>query len=68
MATPRATRAPIAPTFRSGSPPEAGSQAPERPSTRMASSPNSPQTRIIASSSARTYATTSIGSRSLRIG
>ncbi len=56
MVTPRATRAPIAPTFRSGSPRagEAGIHAPERPSTRIACSPNSAQTRIIASSSART--------------
>ena len=44
MVTPRATRAPIAPTFRSGCPPDAGSHAPERPSTRIASSPNSAQT------------------------
>ena len=46
----------------------AGSHAPERPSTLMASSPNSAQTPIIASSRARTYATTSIGSRSFTIG
>ena len=39
--TPRATRAPIAPTFRSGSPRagEAGIHVPERPSTRIALQP-----------------------------
>ena len=51
MVTPRATRAPIAPTFRSGSP---GTQAPLRPATRTAATPNSAQVRIMASSSART--------------
>ncbi len=55
MVTPRATRAPIAPDLPLGQPPrDAGIHAPERPSTRIACSPNSAQTRIIASSSART--------------
>jgi hypothetical protein len=51
MVTPRATRAPIAPTLRSGSP---STQAPLRPGTRTALTPNSAQVRIIDSSSART--------------
>ena len=51
MVTPRATRAPIAPTLRSGVP---GTQAPLRPATRTAVTPNSEHVRIMASSSART--------------
>ena len=54
MVTPLATRAPIAPIFRSGRPRDAGIQVPDRPSTRTACRPNSAQTRIMASSSART--------------
>ena len=65
MVTPRATRAPIAPILRSGAP---WIQAPLRPGTRVAVTPKSAQVRIMASSSARTYATTSTGSRSFTIG
>ncbi len=41
---------------------------PLRPSTRVVSTPNSEHARISASSSRRTYATTSIGSGSFTIG
>jgi hypothetical protein len=51
IVTPRATRAPIAPTLRSGSP---GTQAPLRPATRTAVTPKSKHVRIMASSKART--------------
>ena len=62
MVTPLATRAPIAPTFRSAHPspdpspsgPPPVIHAPLRPSTRPAVTPNSAHTRIMASSSART--------------
>ena len=54
MVTPRATRAPIAPTFRSGRVSSPGTQVPLRPGTRPVLTPNSAHVRIMASSSART--------------
>jgi len=54
MVTPRATRAPIAPTLRSGWFSSPGTQAPLRPATRPVLTPNSAHVRIMASSSART--------------
>ena len=69
------TRIPMAPIFRSGrtagspgSPSSARTHVPLRPSTRVASTPKSAQTRIIMSSRRRTWATTSIGSGSRTIG
>ena len=52
MVVPRATRAPIAPTLRSG--PLPVTQAPLRPSIRCAVTPNSAHVEIMASSRART--------------
>jgi len=54
MVAPRATRAPIAPTLRSGRVSSPGTQAPLRPGTRPVLTPNSAHVRIMASSSART--------------
>ena len=54
MVTPRATRAPMAPTFRSGTLWSPSTQAPLRPATRPVLTPNSAHVRIMASSSART--------------
>jgi hypothetical protein len=54
MVTPRATRAPIAPTLRSGPLSSPGTQTPLRPATRSVATPNSAHVLIMASSSART--------------
>ena len=54
MVTPRDTRMPIAPTFRSGLLSVPRSQTPLRPSTRVVVTPNSAQARISASSRDRT--------------
>ena len=72
IVTPRATRTPMAATLRSGRNPSPGSsaatQTPLRPSTRPVASPKPAQTSIRASSSRRTYATTSTGSGRATIG
>src|SRR5262249_36198156 len=69
IVTPRTTRRPIAPTLRSGRPPDnsepsAGSQTPLRPGTRIVSTPSSAHTSMSNCSTRRTYATTSTRSPS----
>src|SRR5262249_60497191 len=61
MVTPRDTRMPTAPTFRSG-PPSPVIHTPLRPSTLVVTTPASPQHLISASSRARTQPITSSGS------
>ena len=61
IVTCRLTRTPMAPSLRSGPRSSASTHTPERPSTRVVSTSNSRQTRIMTSSSRRTWATTSIG-------
>lgn len=68
MVTPCETRMPIAATLRSCAPSCPSTQTPERPWTRVASTPRSAHVRISTSSTRRTCATTSTGSDSLTIG
>ena len=66
IVTRRLTRTPMAPSLRSGPRSSARTQTPLRPSTRDVSTPTSRQTRIMTSSSRRTWATTSIGTSGSR--